>query len=95
MMCNRWFTFLNIVLIYWTCLAGIMKLPWGCLSAPAFLGDFASHLWKQLDPCNIPKKRDLRVFIGSFCVLQYCDKLQVLGMGKGLATVAKDLGKMG
>lgn len=41
------------------------------------------------------QKKDLRVFIGSFCILQYSDKMQVLGMVKGSATVAKDLGKMG
>lgn len=41
------------------------------------------------------QKKDLRVFIGSFRILQYSDKMQVLGMVKGSATVAKDLGKMG
>lgn len=48
----------------------------------------------SLIPVTFPKK-DLRGFIGSFCILQYCDKLQVLGAVKSLAAVAKDLRKMG
>lgn len=53
---NRCFTFLNVVLICLVCLAQIIKQSWGCLSAPALLGDLASHLWKQLNTCSIPKK---------------------------------------
>lgn len=53
---NRCFTFLNLILIYWTCLAEIIEQFWACLSAPALLGDLTSHLWKQLNPCNILKE---------------------------------------
>lgn len=40
-------------------------------------------------------KRRISVFFDNFCIFRYCDKLQLLGMVKGLATVAKDTAIMG
>jgi len=78
------FIFLSIIPIYWAHLAWVINQSWGYLLAPARVTlDLISSLEAAKSPWH-PKRR-ISVFFGNFCMFQFCDKLRLLGMAKGLA----------